>query len=282
MVSVLLSTGANAQFLKAYTPAGKKISIEWRTLNDLYDSLKVEDPELFFTKGGQVVFEKFTKKPIAVLFDQKVDVSKIPLMISSYSKPYNDYLLSYSFYHDLKDMIEKGTLTPDKISWTFGKPDITSTTDDGDTTKIYKRFNLSIDFNGKPLRANVLNYAAIDMYDLMIGEYDVTGEDYTIGFNISLHNTSSKRIKYTYITVTAYNDVDDIVAKKTVTAVGPIESGGLGSYEFEDIIYSTIASSLKINSIKIQYMDGSQKAIPRTVIKSISYYDWEEIGQKTF
>ena len=281
LIATTFGFSLKAQRPEVYTPTGKKINIQWQTLNGLFDSLGVEDPELYFAKGGQVIFKKFTNKPVAVIFDEKPNLAKIPLMVGEYTKKYSEYLLSYSYYHALTEEIKEGKLTPARIADTFGKPDVVNPSEDGDTLKIFKRFNLCIYSNGTPTKANVLNYSAIEKHSLMIGNYEVTGEDYTIGFNISLHNVAYKKIKYAYITVTAFNDVDDVVGKKTVTAVGPIERGNPGSYEFEDIIYSRVASRLKINSIKLQYMDGTQKLIPQAAINSITYRDWEEIGQRT-
>ena len=100
---------------------------------------------------------------------------------------------------------------------------------------------------------------------LLIYDYNVTGSDYTIGFDITVENThNSKTIKYIYFDVVIKNPVKDIVATKSVKGIGPIEPNTKSSYSFEDILYSKVASHMTLKNIKIQYMDG-------TIINLIKY-----------
>ncbi len=86
----------------------------------------------------------------------------------------------------------------------------------------------------------------------------------------SLHvivlNPFKQKIKYVWVTVQAYNAVDDIVrdgfsgaAVKTVKGIGPIEYADKGSWDFEDVIYSKVIETMKITQIKIQFFDGTMK-----------------------
>lgn len=112
-------------------------------------------------------------------------------------------------------------------------------------------------------------------------QYSVIGSDYAIGFDISINKLAKKTIKYIFITVTATNPVDDKVGTKTVKAVGPIKANDTGFYEFENIIYSKTAQYLTLDLIKVEFMDGTLKVIPKSEIQKIKLQDWEEIGNTT-
>ena len=62
------------------------------------------------------------------------------------------------------------------------------------------------------------------------------------------------KIKYTYITISGYNDVDDIESTKSFTCVGPIEYLKGAKYSFDDAFYSKVISELKIRKIIIEYL----------------------------
>lgn len=95
--------------------------------------------------------------------------------------------------------------------------------------------------------------------------------EYTEGTGVSfdVYNPSTKIIKYISFTVTGYNAVDDKVYDRsrksfaiTVKGIGPIKSKATASYSFEYVWFSDLVETAKINSIKIQYMDGTFKTIP--------------------
>ena len=83
-------------------------------------------------------------------------------------------------------------------------------------------------------------------------------------FKFDVYNFSKKDIKYVYITLGMYNRVDDIFAKKQVTMVGPIESGGFGSAEFKNLLLSNVFEYALLNEVKIQYIDGTVKIFTKT------------------
>lgn len=275
---LLLSHNLFSQF-NAYYPDGRKITLKFETINQLLDSLGYNETETYRHNLGEVYFKRLTNQPIFILFDKKSYPTKIKEIISSYN--YQEYLNSYSYYWDLKDMISENTLTKKYLKDNFKEPDIKDKIDDGSEYWIYKNYNLKIIFDGEnPKSADVINYKAIQKNELAIPTFNVTGSDYTIGFDISLSNLGKKTIKYSFITVTATNPVNDKVGTKVVKAVGPIEPTETGEYEFEDVIYSRVAKYLAIENIKLQYMDGTVKIISKNEIQKIRITDWEEVGNR--
>ena len=268
-----------AQF-NAYYPDGKKITIKYETIGSLLDSLGINESESYSHKLGYVYFKRLSNKPIFVFFMGKEYPLKVKEMISSYN--YTKYLNSYSYYHDLKDMIKEETLTKNYLKDVFNEPSLKGQNENASEYWIFKNYNVKIIFENDTAKSvDVINYKAVQRNELAISSFDVTGDDYSIGFEISLNNCGRKTIKYTFITVTATNPVDDKVDTKTVKAVGPIRPSDTGTYEFNNIIYSNTAKYLSIDNIKLQFMDGTFKIISKAEVKNITLQDWEEIGNRT-
>lgn len=79
------------------------------------------------------------------------------------------------------------------------------------------------------------------------------------GYNIKFFNTSKKTIKYIWYTLAAYNPVDDLIGIKTIKGVGPIKSESFGEFDFNYIWLTDLVDTIKLKSLKIQYMDGTFK-----------------------
>lgn len=275
----LLPTAAISQN-SAYLPSGKKLPYKNFSTNSLRDSLKLGELEGIFTPYGEVFYKKLTNKPVFLFFSKKDDLSKIPIMLQSYN--YNKYLYSYDYYYDLKSMIEDKTLTKAYLLEAFGEPSIESASEDGIPYWVFKRYNLRVEFeNDSPKKADVINYRAYAIHQLAIFDYSITGESYSIGFDISFLNMSKKTIKYLYMTVTATNPVHDRIGTKTVRAIGPIKPNDSGSYNFENTFLSGSAQYLSLDAIKVQYIDGSIKLLSKSQVTSIKSTDWEEVGNRT-
>lgn len=268
-------------FSQAYYPDGRKITFPIRTFGSLLDTLGASESTIYTHKQGAIVyFKRLTNKPVFVYFSDNPTPLKIKEIISSYN--YNKYLFSYSYYWDMKDMIKKGSLTKKYLIEIFNEPDTKGKNDDGTEYWIFKNYNAKIVFeNDTAKSADVINYRAFKKNELAISSFEVTGSDYSIGFDISLLNLSTKTIKYVSITVTATNPVHDKERTKTVKMVGPIKSNESGSSEFKDIVYSSVAKYLQIENINIEYMDGTFKLISKSEVKNIRVKDWEEEGNRT-
>lgn len=108
----------------------------------------------------------------------------------------------------------------------------------------------------------------------------------TQNFEFKLVNTSKKKIKYVYITVSIKNPVGDFISKKTLTLVGPIDYKEQGKYEFDNVFYSNIVDKSIINSVKIQYFDGTVKLFSGSLLTTAivtdedysRYLDYKESG----
>ena len=93
--------------------------------------------------------------------------------------------------------------------------------------------------------------------------------EYTKGTSVKfeVYNPSVKTIKYIWFSLVGLNPVGDKVydAKRgstiTVKGVGPINSKDTGEYEFSYVWFTDMVESVKITSVKVQYMDGSIKTI---------------------
>ena len=268
-------------FSQAYYPDGKKITIKYGSIKSLLDTLGINESTSYdYKQWCSVYFMRLTNKPIFVFFWKNPTPLKIKEIISTYN--YNKYLYSYSYYWDLKDMIKKGSLTKQYLLEIFQEPDAKGTSDEESEYWIFKKYNSKILFeNDTAKSADVINYNAFKKNELTISSFEVTGSDYSIGFNISLLNLSSKVIKYVSITVTATNSVNDKVGTQTVKGVGPIKFNEPSNFEFKDIINSGVAKYLTIENIKIEYMDGTIKLIPKSEVHNIKIQNWEEVGTRT-
>lgn len=108
-------------------------------------------------------------------------------------------------------------------------------------------------------------------YGLAIYDYEAyDNSEFTdgTGFRINIFNPTNKTVKYININFTGINPVNDKVINKfknsyynNVRAVGPIKPMEFGSYEWDYIWFTDIVQTIKIISIKVQYMDGSIKII---------------------
>ena len=96
---------------------------------------------------------------------------------------------------------------------------------------------------------------------------------------INWKNLSNKIIKYAYFTVVPYNSVNDIVnctirrySKFTAQDEGPYSKGqgtqGTGYY-WENAWYNYSIKSVKLESVRIEYMDGTSLDIPEKYINYI-------------
>jgi hypothetical protein len=271
---------AFAQF-STYYPDGRKIRIPFTSIKILLDSLGVDETTNFNHKYGVVYYKMLTDKPVFVLFLDKDRPEKIPEILAAYKPKYRKYLYSYDYFFDLNSMMKEKKLTKSYLMENFGTPQQMNSDDEGNYW-IYKKYNLKIYFLDQlAAKVEVINYYARDKNQLAVSSYEVTGSEVTIGMNITIQNLNSKTIKYIYFTVTATNPVDDKVGTKTVRGVGPIKKDEEGTYEFDDIIYSSTAKFLSIDRIKIQYMDGSGRDILKDEVKNITAVDWEEFGTRT-
>lgn len=105
-------------------------------------------------------------------------------------------------------------------------------------------------------------------------------EEYSFtGFRVEVLNTSKKRIKYISFNVIAYNEVDDPIRtfggsySKTLRGVGPVEAGGSAAWNFENIWYDNTFHTGRINSVTVEYFDGTK--ITFTKLGSMIFSDEE-------
>jgi hypothetical protein len=115
---------------------------------------------------------------------------------------------------------------------------------------------------------------------LVIIDYSLTDEsEYTESTSLSVefYNPTNKTIKYIWFTVTGLNPVGDAVfnafkgsSKFALKGVGPIPSKTSSKFEFKNAWFTDLVETVIINSVKVQYMDGSIKTItnPKSIMMS--------------
>jgi hypothetical protein len=120
-------------------------------------------------------------------------------------------------------------------------------------------------------------------YGLAIYDWSYYDEsEYTEGTSakVTVYNPTGKTIKYIWFSFIGYNPVGDRVIENrakgaviTRKAVGPIAKGDTGTYQFEYLWFTDMVETAKISSIKVMYMDGTQKVItnPKLVTLSNEY-----------
>ena len=98
----------------------------------------------------------------------------------------------------------------------------------------------------------------------------VHASEYTegTGVDFTFYNPTKKVVKYVHATVVGMNPVDDPVIEggktsHTLKCIGPINPGETGSYSFEYVWFTDIVERAKLTSIKVQYMDGTEKIISK-------------------
>lgn len=102
------------------------------------------------------------------------------------------------------------------------------------------------------------------------------------GFRIKFFNPTKKTIKYINISFFGINAVNDKVLNKyggsyinNVRCVGPIKQYDEAEYEWDYVWFTDIVETVKLISIKVQYMDGTIRTI--TDFKNIVVKEEEQI-----
>lgn len=269
-------------YYDVYDASGKLVSGEFKTINEMITKFNGHPSKSNYTNDHKeaTYFRELSSVLLFVMLDKGMPFKGIPYYKAKYN--YKKYINSYSYYFDLQDLIKKGELTDSYLKTVFGQPSKTEVVGQYNVS-VYNKNNLKVYSNsdGQIFYADPQNYSAFQTNGIAIREYNVTGDDYSIGFELSIENFAKKTIKYISFTVKALNAVDDQVGIKTVRGVGPIKPGDVGAYEFSNLIYSRSADRLKIITVKVQYMDGSVKVIPSSQINEIIETDWEAEGEAT-
>lgn len=94
---------------------------------------------------------------------------------------------------------------------------------------------------------------------LQVLAFNFYRNEIVVDFDIMFANFNRKSIKYLWLTIAGYNDVDDIEETKIFKCVGPIGFISHGKYSFDNAFYSRVISKLKIVKVSVVYMDGSKK-----------------------
>ena len=118
----------------------------------------------------------------------------------------------------------------------------------------------------------IMDYSAFDNSEYTDGT----------GFRIKFFNPTKKTIKYVNISFVGINAVNDKVLNKyggsyinNVRCVGPIKQYDEAEFEWDYVWFTDIVETVKLVSIKVQYMDGSIRTI--TDFKNVVVKEDEQI-----
>lgn len=99
--------------------------------------------------------------------------------------------------------------------------------------------------------------------------FEFPADDYSVGFEISVVNYSKSTIKYIWVTIAAYNPVNDLIGTKTVKMVGPVPHGETGEVEFDNVFFTRVFHWGKLTKVRVQYMDGKFREFAGKVLNDI-------------
>jgi len=117
---------------------------------------------------------------------------------------------------------------------------------------------------------------------LKAGIHDVSEYTDGTGFSLSVYNSSQKVIKYVTATYRGKNAVGDPVrdsfnqsASKTLKGIGPIAVGESGSYSKDYVWLTDVVESFTLDSIKVDFMDGTSRVTQGSKITRLSPDEYE-------
>lgn len=101
------------------------------------------------------------------------------------------------------------------------------------------------------------------------GDWGWDTEYGNVTFNFDYTNLNSKTIKYIDVYWYVTNDVNDICGRGHFKGVGPVETGDLGSWKWDDSPYyvSSSATNMRISKVILTYMNGSKQVLSKNMIK---------------
>ncbi|WP_462267951.1 hypothetical protein [Mucilaginibacter sp.] len=274
IICILSAKQINAQ-VKVFSPSGHRLNFDTvKTYGQIRKSFgETTRTYIVGNKNNLHTVYYIPLKHQAVAVESNDSISALKDIYNfNHIKYYRTGTFDYDFDH-LKEMSNVDTLM---IKSLLGTPD-----NEFDNESLYKgktffyakgQFQLHFE-NGLLNDYTFLNFDGPRKLQLGISDFKInlseSSSDYVTGFKISFFNFSKKRIKYIYITVKALNAVNDLISTKTVRAIGPIDVSDAGSYDWTDLYFSSIIETVKVNSIKVQYFDGTVKIYPASVVNQL-------------
>ena len=101
---------------------------------------------------------------------------------------------------------------------------------------------------------------------ILLENCKIYGDEYSTGFEVKVTNMSNKTIKYIIFNIVGLNSVKDKVKYKgtyiqETRGIGPISPLETAYYDFEHLWWTDIVEYFDIQSINIEYTDGTKKQI---------------------
>jgi hypothetical protein len=101
---------------------------------------------------------------------------------------------------------------------------------------------------------------------ILLEKCKIYGDEYSTGLEVKVTNMSNKTIKYIIFNIIGLNSVKDKVKYKgtyiqETRGIGPISPLETAYYDFEHLWWTDIVEYFDIQSINIEYTDGTKKQI---------------------
>lgn len=101
---------------------------------------------------------------------------------------------------------------------------------------------------------------------ILLENCKIYGDEYSTGFEVKVTNMSNKTIKYIIFNIVGLNSVKDKVKYKgtyiqETRGIGPISPLETAYYDFKHLWWTDIVEYFDIQSINIEYTDGTKKQI---------------------
>jgi hypothetical protein len=118
----------------------------------------------------------------------------------------------------------------------------------------------------KEVQEAIQPFIGVEKYGLGIINYNATADYSSTGATFKIINPSKKTIKYIWFTVGGENPVGDLVKTnvgyyKTLKGIGPVARLEVSGWSFDYVWLTDVVETLKLTTIKIQYMDGTFRTI---------------------
>jgi hypothetical protein len=114
--------------------------------------------------------------------------------------------------------------------------------------------------------------------------FDVSEYTEGTGFSVEVYNSSKKIIKYLTFQVIGLNAVKDPVRHRmtrqttvTLRGIGPIAPAGTAAYRKDYMWFTDVVQYFNLVSVKVEWMDGSSRTIPRANLASLNRVERETL-----
>ena len=258
-----------------FYPDFTEMKRDFKNIKEINAFLGYETYSYFSKNLGYIITKQFSTTPVIICLNKGVPESKLKQLTNECNLEIKKSVENKDFVTRLKSFISKNRFDKKYIDESMDKPLKIDTT--GSTTMYFiDKVNMFIKLSkdGEFESFTHCSYDDVLNQNLKISEVSIMRDLYSIGFGIDIYNYADRAIKYTTINCSIYNTVGDKIATKSVKGVGYILANDMESFLFDHIFYSDVIGYITIDSIILQYDNGTKKIIPKSKIEKITQTDF--------